>query len=108
MQQGWGHCLSIEKQPMELRGDKHSVPIKVPTKAEGDAEEVVIDVGAMRAAVHDDAPTRKAAGVAMPPDRAGAAARQAVPAERRCVQDVAVIVKGSLHNTCPAAIAFQS
>ena len=54
--------------------------------------------------MHDDAPAREATGVTVPPGRAGAAARQAVPAEGRCVQDVAVVVVGPLNGTGPASL----
>ena len=61
-------------------------------------------MGAMRAAVHNDTPAREATGVTVPPSRAGAAARQAVPAEGQCVQDVAVVVVGPLKGTGPASL----
>ena len=64
-------------------------------------------MGAMRAAVHNDAPARKAAGVTVPPGWAGAASRQAVPAEGRGVQDVAVIVIGPLNGTGPALLHLR-
>ena len=62
-------------------------------------------MGAVRAAMQDNAPAREAAGVTVPPGRAGAAARQAVPAEGRCVQDVAVVEIGPLNGTGPAITA---
>ena len=97
----------LPERHSEVRGGPQSIPVAVPTKAEGDAEEAVIDVGPVRAAMHNDAPAHEATGVVVPAGRADAAARQAVPAERRGVQDVAVVVEGSLHNAGPAVTASQ-
>ena len=46
--------------------------------------------------MNDHAPASKAARVAMPPHWAGSHARQAVPAEGRCVQHMAVVVESAL------------
>lgn len=72
------------------------LPVEFPAKAEGDAEDVVIDVGAVRAPVHDDVPACKCARVAVAPGWDRRRAWQAVPAEGGRVQHIAVVVEDTL------------